>query len=138
MSDDPRDAHRTFARLPLATQSEIAKQDPAYPRTDAARPNESLFPDWRVRLARNLARRSDGRFEGDVALKLLNLAVFDRAGEERFRREGTLLSRLSHPNIARLFDAGRQAGLRTLREAAIEKVLSGTTTVSEMVRVTGK
>jgi type II secretory ATPase GspE/PulE/Tfp pilus assembly ATPase PilB-like protein len=39
---------------------------------------------------------------------------------------------------ARLFDAGRQAGLRTLREAAIEKVLSGTTTVSEMVRVTGK
>jgi general secretion pathway protein E len=38
---------------------------------------------------------------------------------------------------ARLFDAGREAGMRTLREAAIEKVLSGTTTVSEMVRVTG-
>jgi serine/threonine-protein kinase len=55
------------------------------------------------------ARRSDGRFEGDVALKLLNLAVFDRAGEERFRREGTLLSRLAHPNIARLFDAGVSA-----------------------------
>ncbi len=39
---------------------------------------------------------------------------------------------------ARLFDAGRLAGMRTLREAAIEKVLNGTTTVSEMVRVTGK
>ena len=39
---------------------------------------------------------------------------------------------------ARLFDAGRQAGMRTLREAAIEKVLNGTTTVSEMVRVSGK
>ena len=38
----------------------------------------------------------------------------------------------------RLFDAGREAGMRTLREAAIEKVLNGTTTVSEMVRVTGK
>jgi general secretion pathway protein E len=38
----------------------------------------------------------------------------------------------------RLFDAGRDAGMRTLREAAIEKVLNGTTTVSEMVRVTGK
>jgi len=63
MSDDPRDAHRTFARLPLATHSEIAKEDAAYPRTDAARPNESLFPDWRVRLARNLARRSDGRWD---------------------------------------------------------------------------
>jgi general secretion pathway protein E len=39
---------------------------------------------------------------------------------------------------ARLFDAGREAGMRTLREAAVEKVLNGTTTVSEMVRVTGK
>ncbi len=39
---------------------------------------------------------------------------------------------------AKLFDAGRTAGMRTLREAAVEKVLSGTTTVSEMVRVTGK
>ena len=38
----------------------------------------------------------------------------------------------------KLFDAGREAGMRTLREAAIEKVLNGTTTVSEMVRVTGK
>ncbi|MEZ5287776.1 MAG: serine/threonine-protein kinase [Vicinamibacterales bacterium] len=53
-----------------------------------------------------LASRSDGRFEGDVALKLLNLAVLDDVTRERFRREGTLLARLSHPHIARLFDAG--------------------------------
>jgi serine/threonine-protein kinase len=53
-----------------------------------------------------LARRSDGRFEGTVALKFVNLAVLDTAGQERFRREGTLLARLSHPNIARLLDAG--------------------------------
>jgi general secretion pathway protein E len=39
---------------------------------------------------------------------------------------------------ARLFDAAREAGMRTLREAAVEKVLEGGTTVSEMVRVTGK
>jgi general secretion pathway protein E len=39
---------------------------------------------------------------------------------------------------AKLFEAGRAAGMRTLREAAVEKVLKGTTTVSEMVRVTGK
>ena len=32
---------------------------------------------------------------------------------------------------------GRAAGMRTLREAAIEKVFQGVTTVSEMVRVTG-
>jgi eukaryotic-like serine/threonine-protein kinase len=53
-----------------------------------------------------LARRSDGRYEGRVAVKLLNLALLDPVGSERFRREGTLLARLSHPNIARLLDAG--------------------------------
>ena len=53
-----------------------------------------------------LARRSDGRFEGNVAVKFVNLALLDPAGQERFRREGTLLARLSHPHIARLLDAG--------------------------------
>jgi eukaryotic-like serine/threonine-protein kinase len=52
------------------------------------------------------ARRADGRFEGAVAVKLLHVAVFDRGGDERFRREGTVLARLSHPHIARLLDAG--------------------------------
>jgi general secretion pathway protein E len=36
-----------------------------------------------------------------------------------------------------LWEAARADGMRTLREAAIEKVLQGVTTVSEMVRVTG-
>src|SRR5689334_14000298 len=53
-----------------------------------------------------LARRSDGRFEGKVAVKLLNAALIDPIGSERFRREGTTLARLTHPNIARLIDAG--------------------------------
>jgi type II secretory ATPase GspE/PulE/Tfp pilus assembly ATPase PilB-like protein len=37
-----------------------------------------------------------------------------------------------------IFKAAREEGLRTLKEAAIEKVFRGTTTVTEMVRVTGK
>jgi len=53
-----------------------------------------------------LASRSDGRFEGQAALKLLNAALVGRAGEERFKREGTILARLTHPHIARLIDAG--------------------------------
>ena len=53
-----------------------------------------------------LARRSDGRFEGQVAVKFLNLALLDPIGSERFRREGSTLSRVPHPNIARLIDAG--------------------------------
>jgi len=52
------------------------------------------------------ARRSDGRFEGAVAVKLLNLALLGEHGDERFQREGTLLARLTHDHIARLLDAG--------------------------------
>jgi serine/threonine-protein kinase len=57
-----------------------------------------------------LARRSDGRYEGKVAVKLLNLALVARGGAERFAREGSLLARLTHPNIARLLDAGVAPG----------------------------
>ena len=37
-----------------------------------------------------------------------------------------------------IFKAAREEGLRTLKEAAIEKVFRGTTTVTEVVRVTGR
>jgi serine/threonine protein kinase len=53
-----------------------------------------------------LGRRSDGRYDASAAVKLLNLALLDPVGAERFRREGTVLARLSHPHIARLLDAG--------------------------------
>jgi serine/threonine protein kinase/tetratricopeptide (TPR) repeat protein len=53
-----------------------------------------------------LAERCDGRFEGQAAVKLLNISLVGRAGEERFRREGTILARLRHPRIAHLIDAG--------------------------------
>ena len=53
-----------------------------------------------------LAERSDGRFEGRAAVKLLNASLLGREGEDRFRREGTVLARLTHPHIARLIDAG--------------------------------
>ncbi|HET7619856.1 MAG TPA: protein kinase [Vicinamibacterales bacterium] len=56
-----------------------------------------------------LARRTDGRFEGTAAIKLLNIALVGRAGEERFTREGNILASLTHPNIAHLVDAGVSA-----------------------------
>ncbi len=56
------------------------------------------------------ARREDGRFDGAVAVKLLHLSLLGHAGAERFRREGQILARLSHPHIARLLDAGVTAG----------------------------
>ncbi|MBK5188901.1 MAG: serine/threonine protein kinase, partial [Gemmatimonadaceae bacterium] len=57
-----------------------------------------------------LARRTDGRFEGCAAVKLLNLALVTPTGQARFRREGSVLARLTHPGIARLLDAGVSAG----------------------------
>ena len=60
VSDAPR---RPFVRSPLATALEIAGEDPAYPATTGAKRDESLFADWRKRLTRNLARRSDGRWD---------------------------------------------------------------------------
>src|SRR5262249_38449295 len=57
-----------------------------------------------------VARRSDGRFEGRAAVKFLNVGLVGGAAEERFRREGTILARLSHPHIAHLIDAGVSPG----------------------------
>jgi serine/threonine-protein kinase len=56
-----------------------------------------------------LGRRNDGRYEGQVAVKLLSGALLHAAGAERFRREADALARLTHPNIARLLDAGVSA-----------------------------
>jgi serine/threonine protein kinase len=51
-----------------------------------------------------LAERCDGHFEGRAAVKLLDVR-FGRS-EARFRREATILARVTHPNIAHLIDAG--------------------------------
>jgi hypothetical protein len=53
-----------------------------------------------------LARRSDGRYDGEAAIKLLKSGRFEAAAQERFRREGGILARLHHPGIAQLQDAG--------------------------------
>ena len=52
------------------------------------------------------AARVDGQYDGVVAIKLVNPDVMGRTGMARFQREGAILSRLTHPNIARLMDAG--------------------------------
>jgi serine/threonine protein kinase len=53
-----------------------------------------------------LGKRNDGRFERQVAVKFLNIALMGKRVEERFKREGSILGRLAHPNIAELIDAG--------------------------------
>jgi serine/threonine-protein kinase len=53
-----------------------------------------------------LAERADGRFERRVAVKFLRFSVAAQGGIERFKREGSILGRLSSPHIAELIDAG--------------------------------
>jgi serine/threonine protein kinase len=56
-----------------------------------------------------LARRADGAFKRDVALKLPLLTPRRKDLEERFEHERDILASLEHPNIARFYDAGVDA-----------------------------
>jgi serine/threonine-protein kinase len=58
-----------------------------------------------------LARRTDGRYEGQVAIKFLQTGLFGAGDGGRFAREGRILARLAHPHIARLLDAGHLPAL---------------------------
>ncbi len=53
-----------------------------------------------------LARRADGRFEQQVAVKLLKRGTDTDEVLRRFQAERRILARLEHPNIARLLDGG--------------------------------
>ncbi|MBD0425646.1 serine/threonine protein kinase [Aquisalinus flavus] len=51
-------------------------------------------------------QRMSGDFEHDVAIKVIKPKVLSDELVERFARERQTLARLSHPNIARLYDGG--------------------------------
>jgi len=59
-----------------------------------------------------LAERADGSLRRQVALKLPRVAWLDRGLAERLNRERDILASLEHPSIARLYDAGVDAGGR--------------------------
>ena len=52
------------------------------------------------------ARRADGSFEQEVALKLLHRSPADEGARRRFVQERQILANLRHPHIARLLDGG--------------------------------
>lgn len=52
------------------------------------------------------ARRADGEFEKNVAIKILRAGTHSEETLRRFRNERQILADLDHPNITRLLDAG--------------------------------
>ncbi|WP_234567733.1 serine/threonine-protein kinase [Rhodohalobacter sp. 614A] len=53
-----------------------------------------------------LAERTEGGFEQKVAIKFMKSGFFSLYLRERFNGEKQILSKLNHPNIARLLDGG--------------------------------
>jgi eukaryotic-like serine/threonine-protein kinase len=102
------DEHRAL------TRDRFLEDPPQRPTTDTYLiPGETIGPYKLVsRIGEGgmghvwLAERADGRFERQVAVKFLRLALGSRGAERRFEREGKILGQLSHPNIAELVDAG--------------------------------
>ncbi|MHB8837604.1 MAG: protein kinase domain-containing protein [Gemmatimonadaceae bacterium] len=69
-------------------------------------------------------RAHDANLDGEVAVKLLNPgALVDQTSRGRFRREAHVLSRLSHPGIATIYDFDSQDGVDFL---VVELVTGGT------------
>ncbi|WP_310387239.1 serine/threonine-protein kinase [Roseateles sp.] len=57
------------------------------------------------------AKRADGLYEQEVVVKLLRGDLQQATLQDRFARERAVLARLNHPGIAKLLDAGIEAGL---------------------------
>ena len=53
-----------------------------------------------------LARRNDGQFQHEVAIKVIRHALSGPDIERRFRAERQILASLNHPHIAQLLDGG--------------------------------
>lgn len=58
------------------------------------------------------ARRADGRFDAEAAVKLLRAGLDGTAFAQRFAQEQQVLAQMQHPHIARLLDAGLDPGGR--------------------------
>jgi serine/threonine protein kinase len=57
-------------------------------------------------------RARDERLERDVAIKVLPSGLLtDESARRRFRKEALALARLSHPNIAAVYDVGEHDGV---------------------------
>lgn len=106
-ASSPAAADDVAAAAPALVDDAFALGEPA------EEPAERWGPFRRVReLGRGgtghvfLARRDDGQFEQDVAVKVLRLDADSAVTRERLLRERQMLARLDHPGLSRLIDGG--------------------------------
>jgi tetratricopeptide (TPR) repeat protein/predicted Ser/Thr protein kinase len=88
-------------------------------------------------------RAHDEQLDRDVALKVLPAGTLaDEAARRQFRKEALALAKLSHPNIATVFEFSSQQGVDFLAMELIpgrplsERLLSGAMPQPEIVRLT--
>jgi hypothetical protein len=63
MSDDEERRRNTSFQPSLATPAEVAAEPRPFPQRSKDDSEEVFYDDWRLRLERNLSRRSDGRWD---------------------------------------------------------------------------
>ncbi len=87
-------------------------------------------------------RARDTRLDRDVALKVLPAGTLaDEAARRRFRNEALTLAKLSHPNVAAVYDVGEQDGMDYLVMECVpgrslaEKLSTGALPEKEVVRL---
>ncbi len=106
---DGTGSERGLSTLPKVGSDDQAGSDAASGLKPGARvgPYELIKPLGSGGMAEVwLARRADGAFKREVALKLPMMTRLRKDLEERFARERDILASLEHVNIARLYDAG--------------------------------
>ncbi len=97
-------ASGVFERLPPLPEAEAL---PAFATGDRVGPWLLLRPLGAGGMGQVwLARRDDGAYQREVALKLPHAHLISGALQRRFARERNVLAGLVHPNIARFYDAG--------------------------------
>ena len=93
--------------LPPITLDDTAATASAHAAGDRVGPWRLLAPLGRGGMAEVwLAQRDDGQLNREVALKLPLPGFASGLPAKRFRRERDILAGLTHPHIARLYDAG--------------------------------
>jgi eukaryotic-like serine/threonine-protein kinase len=107
------DYHQSPDGKNLATFLESADQQAGRVEPTGLKPGDRVGPYELLRLLGAggmaevwLAKRADGAFHREVALKLPSMTRVRRDLEQRFIRERDILASLEHPHIARLYDAG--------------------------------